>query len=819
MPFLNTARCWCGRNILLPVTVCFMVGILVGHAQPPRIPERAAVIVFLLLAALALYIRKQQLALFLSLPLFLLAGYLHVLHQLDLPKTAGHIAALIQEQRQVTLVGTLASMAETGTVRTEDGEEIISRFELDAEEVRIEQHWQAVRGRVRLSVPGRADDLLPGASLMILAQIGPPSRFNTPGSFDYPAHLAAEDIYLSGWVSSRQDMLAIAAPPKTSWCWSSLRAHAEQTRQQVALFLRQHLEPAVFGTYQALLIGSQTAVSPELLERFQATGTTHILSISGLHISLLALLLGTLLDKLLRRSRWLLLRRHVPSLALLGTLPLLLAYAVLAGLNTPVLRALIMAAILQQAVLLGRQHSLLHLLAAAALLVLALNPLALFTASFQLSFSAVAALILFLPKLLPQTEQSSLLARSLMPPLLASIAATAGTLPLVLLHFHRFSIIGPLLNLAVEPLLCFWALPWGLAAIPCLFVCPQLAAALLKIGSLSIAAGQWCVGQGAALPWASVWMITPSNREMLAYFLLLLLWSLRCRKAALAGAALLILHFTWGLWLPEQPGSSKVAVLDVGQGLSTFLLLPDGSRILVDGGTSSKALDIGQQVIGPYLWSQRVWRLDQAVISHPHADHFSGMDFILRHFHPKVLWINGDAHREANYQEIVDMAAQQGTAVLIPASGRRLAQGKDFALTVIGSFPGADVNNASLALRCQHGRRAFLLPGDIGTASEDLLLRHGVNVQADVLLAGHHGSSTSTGSAFLAAVQPQLLVVSAGRGSRQQYFPAQASRALWQEKNIPVLITREAGAVICVSDGEGLECGSVVGAKARRIQD
>ncbi|MCW5201276.1 MBL fold metallo-hydrolase, partial [Desulfobulbus sp. F4] len=292
-------------------------------------------------------------------------------------------------------------------------------------------------------------------------------------------------------------------------------------------------------------------------------------------------------------------------------------------------------------------------------------------------------------------------------------------------------------------------------------------------------------------------------QKFFVYFLLLLLWSLRHRKTALTGAALLMLHFTWGLWLPEQPGSSKVAVLDVGQGLSTFLHLPDGTRILVDGG--SKSVNIGQQVIGPYLWSQRVWRLDQAVISHPHRDHFSGMEFILQHFHPKVLWINGDAHREANYQEIVEMAAQQGTAVRIPASGRRLAQGKGFALTTIGSFPGEDVNNAALVLRYQHGRRAFLLPGDIGKPSEERLLRQGTNVQADVLLAGHHGSSTSTGSAFLTAVQPQLIVVSAGDNQADQlHFPAPANLASWREKNIPVLITRKQGTVTCVTDGKGI---------------
>ena len=803
-PARAAALRWCERNILLPVTACFLLGIIAGKLHP-LLAEPANVVALLLIAALALLLRSKQAALFLSLPLFFLAGHLHVRHQLALPQHAGQLASLIHEQTEVTLVGTLAGMTETGLVQTEQGEELLSRFVLEAEELRLDQHWQPVRGKVRLSMPSPADDLLPGATLMLLAKIGPPHRFKTPGAFDYPGYLAAEGIYLSGWISDRHDVLTVI--DQTKGRWQRLRSFPERIRQQISLFLRQQLRPELAGVYEALLIGSRAGVAPELLEQFKASGTMHILAISGLHVGLLALMAAVLLRWLLARSRWLLLHSHVPSLALLGTLPLLLFYALIAGMNTPVFRAVIMAAILLAAVLLRRQHSLLHLLAAAALLVLASNPLALFTASFQLSFSAVAALILFLPQILPSAseEKQGFLARWIAPPIMVSIAATLGTLPFMLFHFHRVSLIGPLMNLLIEPLLCFWALPWGLAAIPCIFIAPSLAVMLLKVGSMGLIAGQWCVGQGAALPWASVWTIAPNIAEIVVYFLLLLLWTLHYRKTALLGAILLVLHFTQGLWLPERSGRSQVTVLDVGQGSSVFLHLPDGTRILADGG--STASNIGEQVIGPYLWNQRIWRLDQAVISHPHSDHFSGMDFILRHFQPKQLWINGDAHRQDNYQQILDQAAAQGIRVLIPENEQRLAQGKDFTLTVLrGAAPGEDVNDASLVLHYRHGKRAFLLPGDIGKRSEQLLIQQNENLRADMLLAAHHGSSTSNSEAFLAAVQPTLIVVSAGTGYRQEYFPAATNLALWREKKISVWITREQGAVRCVTDGKVLGC-------------
>ncbi|MCW5206099.1 DUF4131 domain-containing protein [Desulfobulbus sp. F5] len=187
MPFLTTALRWCNRNILLPITACFILGISAGHSHPFPAYAASIALVLLFLAALIFSPRRQQAALFLSLPLFFLAGYLHLLQQLMLPKTGGQLAALLVEQSQVTLVGRLASMVEESTTQTEQGEAIISRFELEAEEVLLGHRWQSVRGRVRLTMQSRAEGLRPGMSLMILAKLGPAGSFKTPGSFDYQA--------------------------------------------------------------------------------------------------------------------------------------------------------------------------------------------------------------------------------------------------------------------------------------------------------------------------------------------------------------------------------------------------------------------------------------------------------------------------------------------------------------------------------------------------------------------------------------------------------------------------------------------------------
>ncbi len=844
---------WADQNIFILITLSFLFGIINAHSQFVVFSEtlaQAAVVLLVGIGLLCYQRRKKRSSLsfflfFPFLPLFFLLGHLVLLHRLQEPQANGHIASLLRERQEVTLVGVLETMVEERVVQQDGQEQILSRFEIEAEEILFHKkdkngaNWQPVQGRVRLSMQGRADELQPGMSLMIPAKAGPVANFKTPGIFDYQGYLAAEDIFITGWVQGeRITVLRESLPEGLLARSSSLGFFPEQVRQRVNRFLRDNLSPSLAGTYQALLIGSRARVSQEIQEQFKATGTMHLLAISGLHMGLLALMLGVVISQILKRSEQLLLRIHVPTLTLLVSLPILFGYSFIAGMNTPVFRALVMTFVLYLAFILRREHSLLHLLAAAALIILVRQPLALFTASFQLSFSAVASLILFLPHIFSSSlddgneakERKGLLGwfhrlwkGFIRPAFLISLVATLGTLPFLLLHFHRFSLIGPVMNLLVEPLLCFWALPWGLAAIPCLFFAPDVANVFLQIGSLGIQAGHWLVALGSRLPWASIWTITPSITELVSYGALVLLRMMTLKMerlrwlaqgCVLLGAGFLGLHFTWGLFFPQKPEQSRVSYLDVGQGTSSFLHMADGSRVLIDGGGNRQSRrNIGEQIIAPYLWKQRVWRLDQAVITHPHSDHFNGMDFILARFHPKRLFINGDSRIEGNYQEILDQAGQQGVKVVLPNSGYEVLKQDNVELRILsgavkaGKRGGGDVNDASLVLRYQHGRRAFLFPADIGKKKERVLLEKRVDMRADVLLAPHHGSSTSSSAGFLDAVEPGLIIVSAGNGKRsKKHYPAPVNRGVWAERKIPFAVTREQGTVRCETDGEALRC-------------
>ena len=264
----------------------------------------------------------------------------------------------------------------------------------------------------------------------------------------------------------------------------------------------------------------------------------------------------------------------------------------------------------------------------------------------------------------------------------------------------------------------------------------------------------------------------------------------------------------------ELSDSAAVTFLDVGHGSAILVQLPSNANILLDGGNAGgDHFDIGAQVIGPYLWNQQIRRLTAVIISHPHADHYNGLFFILRHFKPKTLWINGFSGPDRDYNQLLDLAQrldietriahetdmiyQAGCTSLICLHG---AKGKEVkpADNILPNIP--DINDSSLVLRLETNRKTFLFTGDISGKLEKKLVADGKNLPADILMAPHHGSASSLEQTFIETVAPDYIAVSAGRGNLF-HFPAARFRKL-QRQGIEILTTRDDGTLIFeVTDG------------------
>ncbi len=809
---------WLSRNILLAITCCYIL----GATTAGQLPQTSPALIFIAAGILCFayfFLRKQPGSeLSFLMIFFLLVGFIHTGIALQPPGDPTHIYNRISEKSLITLSGTVTGMA----TQNEDK----SRFELKLDTIIYRTGSSAgeqlpTTGKIRVTMRGQAPPFLaPGQRILAVATVDRIRNYQTPGIFDYALYMHNQGIYSSGWISSAQ-FIEPLTPLKKS-ILIKIGNLPEKIRQQVSRFIQKKCDPVAGGLYRALLIGDRSGLSPELQEQFAATGCMHLLAISGLHMGLLALLVYGLFSWAMKRSQWLLLHTHVPTLALGLTFPILFFYAFIAGMNTPVFRSLIMAAVLLGAVLVRRQHSILHLIAAAALLVLVLHPLALLTVSFQLSFAAIVAIALVYPKILllfvqnktdpGQDNWFSTVIRWPITALVISLAATVGILPFLLYHFNQFSPIGPVMNLMIEPLLCFIALPLGLAAIPLIPLAPNVAAALLQLGGVALHCADSLTQWAARLPFASLWTITPSISECILYFFLLIfIFASRHRQKIIVftlGTVLLVIHFTAGNPFFGRK-NAKISYLDVGQGTSTLIEFPGGANVLIDGGgNSSKRFNVGKNIIAPFLWYKRIRRIDMVVITHPDSDHYNGLGFIIERFHPEIVYTNGQLGQADSYTDLLGMAVREKIPVRAAGVQKTLHKDSLCSLTCLG-MPGLPMenfsdNNRSLVLQLQCGKKSFLFPGDIEKGAEALLVQKKVPVQADVLLAPHHGSKTSSSRAFIDAVKPKLIVVSAGR-SKKGVFPTFGHQQWWRQQSIDMLITGIDGTITCQTDGKTIQ--------------
>jgi competence protein ComEC len=764
--------------------------------------------------------------------LFFLLGITFTSNELKGPHSENHIANLITKSQKATIVGTISTMVEY------NGEK--SKFTVVAEEIlphlsnKQPTKFQATCGKLQLAI--RHDltgDFQPGMKIIAVATLSPPRNFQTPGAFNYKFYLAEKGIYTTGWIKSSASILRLAGNNPS--LWRKARFTPQRIRQNIANFLYTHLDRTTCGLYQALLIGYRGNIPLQMLEQFKNAGTMHLLAISGLHLGLLGGITALLLTFIGKRSQWLLLHTHVPTLAVCLTLPLLFTYSLIAGANAPVLRAFLMAALTLYALLLRRRKNLMHLIGAAALLMLCYKPLALATASFQLSFTAIIAIAVIFPKLSLSSGEKQLqkgkrfsLIKLILSLFIVSCAATLGTLPIMLFHFNQISLVGPLMNLLLEPLLCLWALPAGLLAIPFMQPAPDLALLILKFGQAGLWLAEKSVAAIAVFPFSSLWTITPTYYEIIFYYVIIALclqggfrqqYGFRAIVVAIM-SSLLMLSFTSSLWHPRQSKETTIHYLDIGQGNATLLQLPDGKKILIDGGGAhSQRFNIGRSVIAPFLRKQRIWHLESILISHPDSDHFNGIPFLLRQFSPNTLYINGQEERDDKpYQALLSVAKQQNIAIIKGTAEDIISATKQYTLSCLGMRGLLDAhkqwssNEQSLVFFLHHGSRSFLFPGDIPAAAENILLTHHQALTVDVLLASHHGSITSNNTAFIETTHPQLILVSSG-ATRKGIHPHSQHMRHWEKQKIPVLITASDGTITCTTNGKSLQASTYTGKK------
>lgn len=802
-------------HLLVSSTLAFVSGIAIAslcYPTPAVIGYSGVVLLCLLVLPVALaFFHREDAAVCLLLPILIGIGWYHAQLHLQPPEEKHHIFNRIDEKTETVVIGTLSSMANF------DGTD--SQATIAAEYLRFADRpeLQPATGKILLRLAGPwPDDLIPGDKLAVRATLKRPESSRTSGVFDYASFLAQKDIWITGFVRTpvylhRLDEIRSLA--------HTLRYLSERIRTEIGRKIDAAVPEENRGVYRAILIGDRSRVDPATLETFKGSGTMHILAISGLHMAVIGALLYLVFYRLLSRSEWILLRFSVRKAAAFLSMPLLVCYGLLAGMNTPVMRAVIMSCVVIVAVCTDRRKSPSTLLAFAAMVILALDPIQVYTASFQLSFSAVIGILFLYPALQkltfpdisrPNPSFRIKIANWLLSGLLVSIVATLATTPIALHFFNRFSLVGIAANLVVEPLICLWNLTAGFFAIVFLFLQPDISDLLLSFGSIGLDIALRVTRFFSSYSWSTLWLPSPALWLMILYYLALIgaiFSAIRRNRLCVVGVLLfagccLIMFVPLRIISPDKRDDLRITFLDVGQGSSTLLEYPSGLNILIDGGGPAfRSTSVGERIIAPLLWHKGIRKLDAIAITHPDADHYNGLDFIVKHFSPSFIWVRDTVGHDTSYRQLMELAAQENIAVIVPEQGQRLGRGGEYVECIenlaIKQNPESVADNrqqanAGIVLKGCFDKRCTLFPGDIGRGEEKFLIDLEHDLAADLLLAPHHGSITSNSPDFLTAVSPQLLVVSAGR-SGGGHFPHHNLVDECKKRQLPLMTTSRLG--------------------------
>lgn len=625
--------------------------------------------------------------------------------------------------------------------------------------------------------------------------------------YEFPELRNPHDFNYGGWLHNRQivahgEIKYVTGIEKSNgFGWADIR---ERVRQNIDSIFSQRSAPLA----KALFLGYKEEITDVTRQNFSRSGLSHVMAVSGLHVGFIVAPIWLIIPFLWRRrwGKWL-------GLILLTVL--LTGYAGLTGFSASVCRASIMAWLLTCGRLFHKVRNSINLTACAAIILLMIDPGQLFNLGFQLSFSAVFIILLILPavqNLIPNKKRFKI-SGALLTIILVSVVVQAGLYPLLTYYFGEFSIVGPVANAVVIPLLTV-TVPAGLL----ISVAPGANTTLLYYAAIPV---EW------TLQWVEFvadnlggrdFSYVAINNESLFLFLfwgVLILYISSIRIPELRWKILILLLVTFNILMGElicqknRINRIQITFLDVGQGDAIHIKTPSGKHILVDTGRWSPGFNSGEKTILPYLNNFQIDELEALVLSHPHADHIGGVKSMLEKISIHMIYQSDYNYDSQLFTRYMDAAKRQGIPISDLYAGDTVYIEDNVRFYVLGPKKSvtkpSNPNNHSVVLKLVYGETSFLLSGDAEKEQESEITNiYGDFLKADLYKMGHHGSSTSSTNRFLSHISPDLTVVSLSFRNRFGH-PNQEAVTRISNYSKEVYFTSLQGALVFESDGKKIE--------------
>lgn len=821
------------RRPIIVLFLFFIMGILAGSYYTLDLNIMLICAAFLLFLLLISLMNRWLFPGFLSLCFFIfLLGVFNIQKQYD---PLNHTPTILNyaDQSKMAVEGVVIE----SPVSYQDKDVVM----VSSIRVLKEDAYMQTTGNIRLVIPP-ALNFQYGDFIRFHSHLKTIRNFNNPGRFDYQRYMNLQGIFVSGFVSDRSDIMLIRKATA-----GSLKRKMESFRNYLIQIINKNSFSPEKEIIKAMILGNQNEIPADIRDSFNKTGTAHILSISGLHIGMVAATFFLLFFLLLKSSPYMMLRFNIIKIAASGSFAMVFIYALIAGMGVTVMRATLMAFIFLMALLTGKQKNLYNTLAIAGLLILLISPEALFDISFQLSFMSVLAIIYFVPRFnflpLDKFSDMPLWIRSIIKYIYFSaiicVAATLGTLPLIIYYFDRVSLVSMIANMIAVPLLGTLTLAVAMFFILFSFS-PVISGFFIQMATFLTQISITIIHKFASLPYSSL-SIPKLNFVEIALFYVLMVFITkfmdekkkeqlgvmpsRVQSATLKYLSAIIIVFfildiTYFTLRDQFSSDLRITVLDVGQGNCTVIQLPGGYNMIVDGGGFAKgSFDVGKGVVAPFLYKKRINRIDTALLSHPHPDHLLGLIYILNNFKVHQLWKNNltiDAIAYPQWEETIRARHVHVSSMTKSIPDKIFNKvrlkilwppDKDFDDSHNLSYDA--VNDSSVVLKITYGKISFLIPGDISADIEKSLVQSNIDLKSDVVIAPHHGSSNSSSIEFIKAVSCRYVVFSAGKSNVFKH-PHPSIIQRYQEAGATILRTDLHGAISFTTNGDDLKVSTFI---------